>query len=616
MLCIMMPSMVANHRNRTSSLLIGHYKQCFDGHSPHHNTHAHSSFLFFSSRTVTALNHMAPTKEKLIVFDTTLRDGEQSPGVTFTTPEKLEIARMLSRMGVDVCEAGFPVSSEGDFEAVSRIAKEVGPLMEGREKIGKPMVIAGLTRAIERDIKRTYEAVKHAPRHRIHVFHATSDIHLKYKFRITREECLRRVSAAVKYARSLCDDIEFSPEDAARTDRDFLVQVLTEAIKAGATTLNVPDTVGINLPEEYGSMFRYLIEKTPGADKVIWSAHCQNDLGLATANTLAAIQNGVRQVEVTINGIGERAGNTSLEEVIMAIHTHPGDSFPVYHQINTKLIYKASQLVLQTSGMPIQPHKAIVGANAFAHESGVHQDGVLKHRSTYEIIDPAEVGIPSNSIVLGKTSGRNALRKKLQELGIEVTSEEALLKIFHRFKALADKKAKVTDQDLLALAEDQKVLVKETERYELENLMVMSGTGVISTATVTVRDLAGVPTPATSAAPSRAASDEEDSAEVTPAPKPGRVRVDAATGHGPIQAVFAALLRITGQSPDIELRHYEVRSVGGGEDALAKVFVKIALPNGDASQVYSGQGTDNDTIHASAKAYLHAINRLVADTAK
>ncbi|RKP05169.1 2-isopropylmalate synthase [Thamnocephalis sphaerospora] len=529
------------------------------------------------------------TKEKLIVFDTTLRDGEQSPGVTFTTPEKLEIARTLSRMGVDVCEAGFPMSSEGDFDAVSRIAKEVGPLMEGREAIGKPMVITGLTRAIERDIQRTYDAVKHAPLHRIHIFHATSDIHLQYKFRISREEGLRRIVAAIRFARTLCDNIEFSPEDAARTDRAFLVEVLTEAIKAGATTLNVPDTVGINLPEEYGGMFKHLIANTSGADKVIWSAHCQNDLGLATANTLAAIQNGVRQVEVTINGIGERAGNTSLEEVIMAIHTHPGDSFPVFHQINTKLIYKISQLVLQTSGMAVQPHKAIVGSNAFAHESGVHQDGVLKHRSTYEIIDPAEVGVPSNSIVLGKTSGRSALKMKLAELGIEVTSDEALLKIFSRFKALADKKAKVTDHDLIAIAEDQKVSGNSVERYVLDDLIVMSGTGVISTATVTVRDLAAEPSP------------------------PGRSAVDAATGHGPIQAVFAALLRITHQT-DLELRHYEVRSVGGGEDALAKVFVKIARVGGDASQVYSGQGADNDTIHASAKAYLHAINRLVADS--
>ncbi|RKP22786.1 hypothetical protein SYNPS1DRAFT_31567 [Syncephalis pseudoplumigaleata] len=382
---------------------------------------------------------------------------EQSPGVTFTVPEKLQIARELSRMGVDVCEAGFPVSSEGDFDAVSRIAKEVGPLMEGREAIGKPMRIAGLSRAVQSDILRTYEAVKHAPLHRIHIFLATSDIHLTHKLRISREECVKRACEAVRYARTLCDNIEFSPEDAGRTDRAFLVHVLGEVIKAGATTLNVPDTVGICTPEEYGGMFRELIEKTPGADTVTWSAHCQNDLGLATANTLSAIQNGVRQAEVTINGIGERAGNTSLEEVIMAIHTHPNETFPVYHQINTKSIYKISQLVLQTSGMAIQPHKAIVGANAFAHESGIHQDGVLKHPSTYEIIDPAEVGVPSNAIVLGKSSGRNALRAKLAELGIQLSGDDALQRLFARFKALADKKTKVTDHDLVALAEDQLV---------------------------------------------------------------------------------------------------------------------------------------------------------------
>ncbi|KAI9596383.1 2-isopropylmalate synthase [Syncephalis fuscata] len=531
------------------------------------------------------------SKEKLIVFDTTLRDGEQSPGVTFTVPEKLQIARALSRMGVDVCEAGFPVSSEGDFDAVSRIAKEIGPLMDGREAIGKPMRIAGLSRAVQSDILRTYEAVKHAPLHRIHIFLATSEIHLTHKLRISQEECVKRACAAVEYARTLY---------ACRTERKFLIHVLGEVIKAGATTLNVPDTVGICTPEEYGS-----------ADTVTWSAHCQNDLGLATANTLAAIQNGVRQAEVTINGIGERAGNTSLEEVIMAIHTHPHDTFPVYHQIHTKDIYKLSQLVLQTSGMAIQPHKAIVGANAFAHESGIHQDGVLKHPSTYEIIDPAEVGVPSNAIVLGKSSGRNALRAKLAELGIQLSGEDALQRLFSRFKALADKKTKVTDHDLVALAEDQVISSEANERFVLRHLMLMSGTDTISTATATVIDTHAAPLAKSSSTGTQSSSSgSEDAVDEKTGPV-GLAIVDAAIGHGPIQAVFAALLRITGHQ-DLELRHYEVRSIGGGEDALAKVFVKIARTGADTTQVFSGQGADNDTIHASAKAYLNAINRYVS----
>eukprot|EP01137_Pigoraptor_chileana_P015169 Opistho-2@70778 len=370
-------------------------------------------------------------KELLVVFDTTLRDGEQSPGVTLTGNEKVEIARQLSRLGVTVCEAGFPIASEGDFDAVRRIATEVGPLTDGRAS-AKPMVICGLARAKKEDIDRAYDAVRHAPLHRIHTFLATSDIHLKHKLKISREQCVTQVKWAVSYARGLCPDIEFSPEDAGRSDRDFLVTVLGAAIEAGATTLNIPDTVGYNTPEEYGEIIRYLVENTAGANKVVWSTHCHNDLGLATANTLAGVRNGARQVEVTINGIGERAGNTSLEEIVMAIHTHAKD-FPVHTEIDTTQIMRTSRMVSAYTGMVVQPNKAIVGANAFAHESGIHQDGMLKHQETYEIIRPETVGLKSN-LVLGKHSGRHAFRSRLIELGYDNLSNEAVDRAFASFK--------------------------------------------------------------------------------------------------------------------------------------------------------------------------------------
>ncbi|KAI9325439.1 2-isopropylmalate synthase, partial [Zopfochytrium polystomum] len=438
----------------------------------------------------------AAEKQKLYIFDTSLRDGEQSPGVTLTADEKVEIARQLSRLGVDICEAGFPIASIGDFEAVQRIAKEVGPLTSNR-KSGKPMVIAGLARAVPTDIQRAHDAVKHAPLHRIHTFLATSDLHLKYKLRISREECITRATAAVQFARSLgCTDVEFSPEDAGRSDKDFLCEVLAAVIRAGATTLNIPDTVGYNTPEEYGAIIRYLVENTEGADKVIWSTHCHNDLGLATANTLAGIVNGARQVEVTINGIGERAGNTALEEIVMAIHTHP-NTFPVYHTIDTQQIYITSQLVTKKTGMPVQPNKAIVGANAFAHESGIHQDGVLKHKATYEIIQPESIGLPSNSLVLGKHSGRNAFRARIEQiLGDSVYADKlasqpaAFETLFASFKRLADtKKSGVTEQDLYALLDDQlNIDASVREIYRLKSLQVVSGSVVMATATVALWD--------------------------------------------------------------------------------------------------------------------------------
>ncbi|KAI9016306.1 hypothetical protein CLU79DRAFT_707078 [Phycomyces nitens] len=404
---------------------------------------------------------MPATNKKLIIFDTTLRDGEQSPGVTLNTEEKIVIAKQLSRLGVDVLEAGFPIASIGDFEAVQRIAREVGPLMVGREAIGVPMTICGLARSTPNDIKRCAEAIKDAPRKRIHVFLATSDLHLKYKLKIDREECIKRAVAAVTLGRSLVDEIEFSPEDAGRSDPDFLCKVLGKVIEAGATTLNIPDTVGYNTPQEYGSLIKYLVANTPGAEKVIFSTHCHNDLGLATANTLAGIQNGARQVEVTINGIGERAGNTAMEEVVMAIHTHP-NYYPVHHTINTQLIFSTSQMVSALSGMVIQPNKAIVGRNAFLHESGIHQDGVLKNRQTYEIITPETVGVTDISLVLGKHSGRNALRERCKELGFSDISENDFQKAFDDFKALCDKKKNVNDADILALILASKTVI-ETE---------------------------------------------------------------------------------------------------------------------------------------------------------
>ncbi|KAK9711389.1 2-isopropylmalate synthase (Alpha-isopropylmalate synthase) (Alpha-IPM synthetase) [Basidiobolus ranarum] len=536
-------------------------------------------------------------KDKLYIFDTTLRDGEQSPGVNLTANEKVEIAKLLSKMGVDICEAGFPMSSDGDFEGVQRIAKEVGPLMDGREKIGKPMVICGLSRATKGDIQRTYDAVKYAPLHRIHIFLATSDIHLEYKLKIDRAECVRRAVEAVAFAKTLCDNIEFSPEDAARSDKTFLCEILGKVIEAGATTLNIPDTVGICVPEEYGALFKYLRENTPGSDKAIWSAHCQNDLGLATANTLAAISNGVRQVEVTINGIGERAGNTSLEEVIMALYTHP-DHYPVYNDIETTHIYRISQIVIQRSGMPVQPNKAIVGVNAFAHESGIHQDGVLKNKLTYEIIAPELVGVPSNNLVLGKHSGRNALKNKLEDLGIELSDVE-FQKFFLRFKKLTDAKKTITEQDILALAGDEVINQDSLETYKIQNILITTGSDVLSTATVTLVD---------TSSPAEESEGEDEEHKKSE----GKVLVDAAIGHGPIQAAYYAINRLIGRN--ISLKQFEIQSVGAGDDALGKVFVRISQDAEDKeskSKQFAGHGTHNDIIQASVKAYVNAINRMI-----
>jgi len=527
-------------------------------------------------------------KETLLIFDTTLRDGEQSPGATLNVDEKLEIARQLSRLGVDICEAGFPIASPGDFEAVRRIAEEVGPLTEGR-KSGQPMVITGLARANLEDIQRAYDAVKGAPRHRIHTFLATSDIHLKHKLKIDREECIDQVINSVSFASSLCEDVEFSPEDAGRSDPDFLVQVLEQAIKAGATTLNIPDTVGYTTPVEFGWLMKYLIDNTEGADQVIWSTHCHNDLGMATANTLAGVQAGARQAEVTINGIGERAGNTSLEEIAMTIRTRP-NKFDVETNIDTTQIVRASHMVSTYTGMVVQPNKAIVGANAFAHEAGIHQDGMLKNEQTYEIMRPETVGLHASSLVLGKLSGRHAFRVRLEEMGYDNLSQEEINLAFKRFKLLADKKKIVADADIEAIIADE--FYQPAEIWKLNHIQVSCGDHSIPTASVSLTG--------------------PDGQEIQ----------DAALGTGPVDAVYQAINRIICVSN--ELIEFSINAVTEGMDAIAETTVRIQPHNGETEyginlqtnrpfvRTFSGHGASTDIVVASARAYLSALNKLLA----
>ncbi|KAJ1720525.1 2-isopropylmalate synthase (Alpha-isopropylmalate synthase) (Alpha-IPM synthetase) [Coemansia erecta] len=564
---------------------------------------------------------MSAAKQKLIVFDTTLRDGEQSPGVTLNTDEKIEIARQLSRLGVDVIEAGFPVASPGDFNAVQRIAREVGPLMEGRDGL-EPMVICGLARSVKHDIQTAFDAVKDAPRHRIHVFLATSDIHLEFKLKITREQCKQRIAEMVGFAKALCSDIEFSPEDAGRSDPAFLCEALAVAIEAGATTLNIPDTVGYNTPQEYGALMAHLRANTRGADGVVFSTHCHNDLGLATANTLAGVSSGARQVEVTINGIGERAGNTALEEVVMNVHTHP-DAYPVFHTINTRLFYSTSRMVEDLSGMAVQANKAIVGRNAFLHESGIHQDGVLKNKQTYEIIRPEDVGVTTGNLALGKHSGRHAFKTKLEELGYggAALADAQFQAAFARFKQLADsKKTGVTDGDMHALVADVRSATRGASadpaaaaaageaddatpagdapvcRYTLKHMQVFTGVGVTPTAAVTLHDA-------------------QTGADV----------IDVAVAkNGPIEATYSAIQRIVGLP--IELLSFNVSATSTGQETLGKVAVRIARggPDGAAATPlaasgaepkFAGVAADVDIITASASAYLSAVNRMVAHDA-
>lgn len=519
--------------------------------------------------------------EYVRIFDTTLRDGEQSPGATMTSAEKLEVARGLARLGVDVIEAGFPAASPDDLEAVRRIAVEVGNSADG----GRVPIICGLARATKNDIDKAWQAVQPAAKPRIHTFLATSEIHMQYKLRMTRQQVLERVAEMVAYARSLCEDVEFSPEDAGRSDPAFLYEVLAVAIRAGATTLNIPDTVGYTTPDEFGALIAGIIQNTAGIENCIVSVHCHNDLGLATANTLAGLRAGARQAEVTINGIGERAGNTALEEVVMALHTRP-QFYNLHTGIDTTQITRISKLVSNYTGMPVQPNKAIVGANAFAHEAGIHQDGMLKHSLTYEIMRPETVGATQSKLVLGKHSGRHALRTRLSSLGYALDEAE-MDQVFERFKHLADRKKTITDADLEALVSDE--LYQPRELFALDGLQVACGTMGMPTATVRLRG------------------------------PDGQLHVSAAVGTGPVDAAYKAIDAIV-KAPNT-LQEFVVHAVTEGIDALGEVTVRIEGNDGllqispqreaEVPRTFGGYGADTDIVVASVKAYLAALNKLL-----
>lgn len=497
--------------------------------------------------------------EKIRIFDTTLRDGEQAPGGNMNTEEKLQLAHQLARLNVDIIEAGFPIASEGDFQAVKRIAREV-----------KGPIIAGLCRSKQLDIERAAEAVKYAERPMIHTFIATSDIHLEHKLKKTRDEVLEEAVWAVKLARNFTDTVEFSPEDASRSDIEYLCRVLEAVIDAGATTINIPDTVGYAVPTEFGELIATLYNKIPNIDKAVISVHCHNDLGLAVANSIAAVQNGARQVECTINGIGERAGNASLEEIVMGLRTRK-DYFDFYTDLKTEEIFRTSRLLTQLTGLFVQRNKAIVGENAFAHEAGIHQHGVLQHRATYEIMTPESVGIPKNLLVLGKHSGRHAFRDRLQELGFHLNDDE-LEQAFARFKDLADKKKEVYDADLVVIATESTSHVTKT--YHLEYVGVVSGTSVIPTATIRIR-------------------------------KGEQVYQQTSAGDGPVDAVYKAIDAITGV-PGI-LRDYSIHAITRGKDAIGETSILVDF-NG---KTVTGKGASTDIIESSAKAYLSAVNKVV-----
>lgn len=504
---------------------------------------------------------MTDKADKLIIFDTTLRDGEQSPGASMTRDEKIRIAKALEKMRVDIIEAGFPAASPGDFESVQAVARQV-----------KDATVCGLARAVDNDIDRAGEALKDANSGRIHTFIATSPIHMRDKLRMTPDQVLERAVAAVKRAKRFTDNVEFSPEDAGRSELDFLCRVLEAVINAGARTVNIPDTVGYNLPHQFGELIRQLREKVPNADKAVFSVHCHNDLGLAVANSLAAVLNGARQVECTINGLGERAGNAALEEVVMAVRTR-SDLFSCETAIDTTQIVPTSRLVSSITGFAIQPNKAIVGANAFAHESGIHQDGVLKRRETYEIMRAQDVGWTDNRMVLGKHSGRNAFRSRLKDLSIEFTSEDQLNEAFARFKELADKKHEIYDDDLQALVTEAN-LEAENERVKLVYLRASSETGEVPQATVAV---------------------SVDGVE----------QRETAQGDGPVDATFKAIEKIL--RSDSELQLYSVNAITGGTDSQGEVTVRVAK----GGRIVNGQGADTDIVVASAKAYLNALGKLL-----
>ncbi|MGL4549811.1 MAG: 2-isopropylmalate synthase [Gemmataceae bacterium] len=495
----------------------------------------------------------------VIIFDTTLRDGEQSPGASMNLAEKLQVAHVLKDLGVDVIEAGFPIASPGDFESVQAIAREVhGP------------TICGLARCNAADIDRAGAAVKDAAKPRIHVFLATSAIHREFKLKMAKEEILRRAVEGVKRAKALVDDVEFSPEDASRTELDFLAEVVEKAIEAGATTINMPDTVGYAVPEQYGAIFAYVLKNVPAAASVILSAHCHDDLGMAVGNSIAAVQNGARQIECTINGIGERAGNCALEEIVMALRTR-SDYYGFKTAINTKRLYPASRLLSHVTGMAVQRNKAIVGQNAFAHESGIHQDGMLKERRTYEIMNPEDVGISRTELVLGKHSGRHALRQRVVDLGYVLTDEQ-LQRVFDSFKALADKKKVVYDADVEALAEAQ--IHSGPVVWTLEAVTCNGGSGTIPSAVVALWH------------------------------QGGEIRREAALGDGPVDAVFKAIERVTGI--ELTLIDFRIRSVSEGEDAQGEASVEAEYQG----KRLSGRAVSTDIVEAAALAFLQVINRV------
>ena len=503
-------------------------------------------------------------KDKVIIFDTTLRDGEQSPGASMSLDGKLKVANQLARLGVDVIEAGFPVSSPTQFDAVSLIAEQTqGP------------IIAGLARAVKKDIDVCVQSLKKAKKSRVHTFLATSDIHLEKKLEKTKNQALKMAVNAVKYAKGLIEDVEFSAEDASRTNQDFLLEIIEAVVDAGANVVNIPDTVGYTTPDEYGGLIRNIMRKVRNIDKTTISVHCHNDLGLGSANSLAAVVNGARQVECTINGIGERAGNTSLEEIVMVLKTRQ-DIYPFSTGVNTKEIHKTSKLISIVSGIPVQPNKAIVGINAFAHESGIHQDGVLKERTTYEIITPESVGFEKSRIVLGRHSGRHGFKARIKTLGIELKDSQ-FDKAYERFIKLADKKKEIFDEDLEIIVEDEITTTSET--YILEYFNTVSGNKTIPTATVSLK-------------------------------KGKQVFQEAACGDGPVDAAYKAIDKIT--KLKAKLVDYSLQAVTGGKDAFGEVHVKIAVGN----RTVVGMGASTDVIEASVKAYINAVNRLVVKRKK
>ena len=502
----------------------------------------------------------ASEKDRVVIFDTTLRDGEQSPGASMTLPEKMQVAELLDEMGVDIIEAGFPIASNGDFESVLEIGKVI-----------RKAVVCGLARAGNKDIDRAAEALIHARRKRIHTFISTSPLHMKFKLNMEPEAVYEAVISSVTRARNHTDDVEWSPEDGTRTEHDFLCRTVEAAIRAGATTINIPDTVGYTVPEEYIALIRMLRERVPNSDKAIFSTHCHNDLGLAVANSLFGVEGGARQIECTINGLGERAGNAALEEVVMAIKTR-GDRFPYFTNIDSTMLLRASKLVSQVTAFPVQYNKAIVGKNAFAHEAGIHQDGMLKNAQTYEIMLPEDVGVKATSLVMGKHSGRHAFREKLKALGYDL-GQNALNEAFGRFKDLADKKKHVFDDDIVALVDD--ALARGADRIQVKALRVIAGTEGPQEAQLTVV-IDGVEKSAT------------------------------ATGDGPVDAVFNAIHKVAPH--EATLRLFQVHAVTEGTDAQAQVSVRLE----EEGRIATGQAADTDTLTASAMAYVNALNNLSA----